>query len=90
MAYSGSLGERKADSLKVEHGPPGHRGVTQLMAVGNDGLKDERGIGEICLSLGEAASMGAWLYGWSAGSKIIKNAASAAGLFFVIRRITKK
>jgi hypothetical protein len=67
--------------MQVSYGPPGHKGVTTLMAVGASEL--EQSPTDAAVSKGIAISFGAMLIGVLVGSNTIKKMAAGAaiGLF---------
>ena len=57
--------------MKVSYGPPGHRGVTQLMAVGADDFELNKT--EKMVKTGGLIAIGIWGLGMIMGSNTVKN-----------------
>lgn len=62
----------------ISYGPPGHRGVTQLMAVGADEL--EGGQLDAAVRTGGLASLALWGVGLLTGSRAVQHIGIGAGL----------
>lgn len=63
--------------MEVRYGPPGHKGVTQLMSVGSDDLEPRT---KKVLRTASLLSIGVWALGLLSGSKAMKNVGFGAGL----------
>ena len=71
--------------MKVNYGPPGHKGVTQIMGLGADALPgkvSEMLPGKAHRQVAGAAA-GAWFLGLLMGSSRIQNIAIGGGLAIV-------
>lgn len=70
--------------MKIEYGPPGHKGVTTIMGVGDDGLP----AGASDLSYyGELAAIGVVVYGAATGNKKLMHAGGWASLLLIAFRL---
>lgn len=65
--------------MKIEYGPPGHKGVTTIMGVGDDGLPVGSPLGEVA----ELMSIGAVAYAITTDNKKHARAAGWAALLLV-------
>lgn len=63
--------------MKISYGPPGHQGVTKLMAVGAD---DYSGGLDQAVSKGGLVAVGVWGLGVLLGSQTLKHWGFGAGL----------
>lgn len=78
--------------MVIEYGPPGHKGVTTIMGVGNDGLPE--GVGDVSLKsvsgYGAVAALGAWIYAKGAkNKKLAKHATWAAVVLLAVRLLAR-
>ena len=87
--------------MRVEYGPPGHKGVTEIMGVGDDGLPAELGPGpsprilpgaEGLYHASKWVGIGAtatWAYAASQGDKKLKRTALGVAIAsFVVHLFT--
>lgn len=63
--------------MEVKYGPPGHKGVTQLMSVG---AEDADPRAERVLRTAGLLSIGAWVAGVLTGSSTLKHVGLGAGI----------
>ena len=64
--------------MNISYGPPGHKGVTTLMAVGDDEL--EAHPLEAAVKTGGYVALGVWALGLVMKSKTVQNVGFGAGL----------
>jgi hypothetical protein len=64
--------------MQVSYGPPGAKGVTQLMAVGAD--EHEGNVTEQAVKTGGLLAVGVWGLGLLLGSRSLQNVGMGAGL----------
>ena len=70
-------GKEKRNHM-ITYGPPGHRGVTQLMAVGADEF--EGGHLDTAVKAGGLASLALWGFGFLTGNRAVQHVGLGAGL----------
>lgn len=73
--------------MKVNYGSPGHRGVTQLMHVGDIPSDDSKDVAKTTLTVLEIASLGLWAYGWKTKNKTLKKIGGTASIGFLVARL---
>jgi len=65
--------------MQIDYGPPGARGVTTLMSVGElDGIVDSGELTQTAHTVG-VVSVGVWLFGFVAGDRKLRKTAFRAG-----------
>ena len=65
--------------MQIEYGPPGHKGVTEIMGVGDDGLPERPPVYAAARAV-EYISVGTWIYAWASGDKKLKKKAGAVAI----------
>ncbi len=73
--------------MQVSYGPPGHKGVTQLMAVGADEM--EAYPTDRAVKIGGLIATGAWALGALTGNRALEHAGFGASIgFFLVELAT--